>query len=49
VDNDGKAHILSGVCNTKEQAEINLQFIKDCGFAEAKVVKVMPGKITTVE
>lgn len=49
VDNDGKAHILSGVCNTKEQAEINLQFIKDCGFAEALVVKVMPGKITTVE
>jgi hypothetical protein len=46
---DGTNAILSGVCSTKEQAAANLQFIKDCGMAEAKIVLVKPGKIESVE
>jgi hypothetical protein len=46
---DGTNAILSGVCSTQEQAAANLQFIKDCGMAEAKIVFVKPGKIESVE
>lgn len=40
VDSGGTAHILSGVCKTTEEAKSTLNFIRDCGFAEAKIVKV---------
>jgi len=49
LDKDGSCHILSGVCSTPEQAKGNLQFIKDCGMEEAKLVLVKPGKLEIIE
>lgn len=49
VDKSGNGWILSGVCETAEQAKANLQFIKDCGFAEAKIVLAKPGNVTAAE
>lgn len=46
VDKAGNAYILSGVCGSAEEAAPNLQFIKDCGFAEAKIVNVTIENIT---
>lgn len=48
VDENGTGWILSGICQTAEQAKANLQFIKDCGFAEAKIALVEPNKVTPV-
>lgn len=49
VDNAGTAHVLSGVCNDLEEAENNLHFIRDCGFKEAKLVRVTPQNVTPVQ
>lgn len=49
MDKGGSCHILSGVCSTQEQAKGNLQFIKDCGMEEAKLVLVKPGKLEIIE
>lgn len=43
IDASGTAWILSGVFESKTQAEANLRFIKDCGMgAKAQVVVVTP-------
>jgi hypothetical protein len=50
VDKSGKAYILSGVCETMQQADGNLHFINDCKITEdAYIVKVTPYGITRVE
>lgn len=50
IDLSGKCYILSGVCETKEQAEGNLRFVKDCGLtATPTIVLVKPEGIETVE
>ena len=42
--------MLSGVCDTKEQAEGNLQFIKDCRITEnPHLVIVRPNGIERLE
>jgi len=50
VDKSGKTYILSGVCETMQQADGNLHFINDCKITEdAYIVKVTPNGITRVE
>lgn len=50
VDHEGKCHILSGVCSTKDQALGNLQFVKDAGLsANPVLVLVKPEGIEIIE
>jgi len=47
VDHKGKAHILSGISDSIENAAANLRFIKDCGFEDAEIVQVTPSNVST--
>jgi len=50
VDNEGESYILSGVCDTIEEARGNLQFIKDCKLSDTpKLVLVKPSGIIIIE
>lgn len=50
LDDAGKEYILSGVCETIEQAEGNAKFIEDCGLSKSlRIVKVTPEKVEEVE
>ncbi len=49
LDNAGKEYILSGVCETIEQAEGNAKFIEDCGLSKSlRIVKVTPERVEEV-
>ncbi len=50
LDHSGKSFILSGVFRTLEQAEGNLQFIKDCQLVpQPKIVSVKPEEVKPVQ
>jgi hypothetical protein len=50
VDQNGKRHIISGVCDSLEQAKGHARFIKDCKLDdEVKIVKVYPTKVEEIE
>lgn len=50
LDDKGKEYVLSGVCDSLEQAKGNARFIKDCRLSqEVKLVKVFPDRIEVLE
>ena len=50
LDDGGKEFVLSGVCDSLDQAKGNARFIKDCGLSQdAKLVKVYPNRIEVLE
>ena len=48
VDKQGNAFLLSGICNSPEEATANLKFIQDCGFEDAEIVHVSPQNVTLI-
>ncbi|TNE98079.1 MAG: CapA family protein [Bacteroidetes bacterium] len=50
LDDNGVEYVLSGVCDSIEQAEGNARFIMDCGLSKAvKIVKVSPDKVEEIQ
>ena len=50
LDDSGKEFVLSGVCDSLDQAKGNARFIKDCGLSQdVKLVKVYPNRIEVLE
>lgn len=50
LDDSGKEFVLSGACESLDQAKGNARFIKDCGLSqEVKLVKVYPNRIEVIE